>query len=361
MDLSPPRNPRVTVPRQAGSRGKPRRLAHACTLPRQHGAVNGRRALAQLKVTRGRAQPLGATVEADGVNFSIYSEHATLIELLLFGEHDDEQPEHVIEMDRLENKSFHFWHCHVQGIGPGQIYAFRASGPQNTAATGLRFNPHKVLIDPYALGNVTTRWDRGKAVGPEDNTAFSMRSVVIDPDEYDWEGDQPLNRPLSETIIYEVHVRGFTQHDSSRVDDKGSFKGVIEKIPHLVDLGITAVELLPIFDLDETQVLRNGPDGEELRNYWGYDPYGHFAPQSSYCTSPHVGSHLDDFRDMVKALHKAGIEVILDVVFNHTSEGNHNGPTISFRGLANEAYYHLVPQDKRYYMDYSGCGNTFNA
>ena len=168
-------------------------------------------------------------------------------------------------------------------------------------------------------------------------------------------------RPLSETIIYELHVRGFTKSPSSGVEHPGTFAGIIEKIPYLKSLGITAVELLPIFDFDETQILRIGPTGQPLTNYWGYDPYGHWAPQSSYCVSPHRGSHLDEFRNMVKALHRAGIEVILDVVFNHTSEGNQNGPTISFRGQANEAYYMLSSADSQYYMDFSGCGNTFNA
>jgi isoamylase len=234
-------------------------------------------------------------------------------------------------------------------------------GPKDTSTSGCRFNPSKVLIDPYALGNVNTLWDRSKAVGPEDNVTASMRSVVLDPDAYDWEDDELPNIPMAESVIYEMHVRGFTRSESAGVAHPGTFRGLIEKIPYLKSLGVTAVELLPIFDFDESQVLRTAPDGTPLRNYWGYDPYGHFAPQSSYCCEPGEGAHLREFRDMVKALHKEGIEVILDVVYNHTSEGNHNGPTISFRGQANEAYYHLVPNDKQYYMDYSGCGNTFNA
>ena len=317
----------------------------------------------KLKVSGGRAQPLGATVDSDGagVNFSIYSEYATAVELLLFADHDSPLPSDVVRLDPGVNKSFHFWHAHVSGVGAGQIYAYRMDGPTDTSRSGSRFNPNKVLIDPYALGNVNALWDRGHAVGPDDNVTCSMRSIVLDPGDYDWEDDRLPNVPMADTVIYEMHVRGFTRSPTSGVAHPGTFRGVVEKIPYLVDLGVTAVELLPIFDFDESQVLRAAPDGTPLRNYWGYDPYGHFAPQSSYCNEPGEGSHLCEFRDMVKALHKAGIEVILDVVYNHTSEGNQNGPTISFRGQANEAYYHLVPGDKQYYMDFSGCGNTFNA
>jgi glycogen operon protein len=313
------------------------------------------------EISCGRCQPIGATLDETGVNFSIYSEHATGVELLLFDSDSAPEPSQVLVLDPEVNKSFHFWHCHVRGIQPGQIYAYRIDGPHDPSGRGLRFNRNKVLIDPYALGNVNTVWDRGSAVGPNDNVATSMRSVVIDPCDYDWEGDQPLNIPLADTVMYEMHVKGFTASPTSGCKHPGTFAGVIEKIPYLKSLGITAVELLPIFDFDETQVLRMDPDGKPVGNYWGYDPYAHWAPQSSYCVRPHLGNHLSEFRDMVKELHKAGIEVILDVVFNHTSEGNEHGPTISFRGQANEAYYHLFPYDQQYYMDYSGCGNTFNA
>jgi len=318
-------------------------------------------ARSQPKVSAGSAQPLGATLTGDGVNFSVYSEHASSIELLLFDSEEAAEPSRVLTLDPEINKSFHFWHIHVPGIRPGQLYAYRADGPSDTSASGLRFNRNKVLIDPYALGNVNNLWDRNSGLGTGDNVTTSMRSVVINPDDYDWEDDQPLNIPLADSVIYEMHVRGFTKSPTSGVANPGTFAGVAEQIPYLKGLGITAVELLPVYDFDEHQVLKNAPDGTPLRNYWGYDPYGHFAPQSSYCVDPTMGSHLREFRDMVKALHKAGIEVILDVVYNHTGEGNQNGPVISFRGFANEAYYHLVPQDKQYYMDYSGCGNTFNA
>ncbi|MFC1416090.1 glycogen debranching protein GlgX [Streptacidiphilus cavernicola] len=312
-------------------------------------------------VGAGRPQPLGATVDRDGVNFSVFSERATAVQLLLFDRHDAPEPSRVIALDPDLHHSYHFWHCRVDGLGPGQVYAYRMDGPGDTRETGSRFNPRKVLLDPYARANINSVWDRAGAVGPQDNCATAMRSMVVDLDAYDWEGDQPLRTPLADTVIYEAHVRGMTASPTSGVADPGTFPGLIEKIPHLKELGITAVELLPVFDFDETQVLRSGPDGEPLRNYWGYDPFGFFAPHTGYCADARDCQHITEFRDLVKALHRAGIEVILDVVFNHTSEGNENGPAISFRGQANEAYYHLWAQDRRHYMDFTGCGNSVNA
>lgn len=314
----------------------------------------------KLEILPGRTQPLGATPDSDGVNFSLYAERATSVELLLFPAPDAAEPERVITLDPAVNRDFYFWHVYVKGIKSGQVYAYRVDGPASPDA-GYRFNRNKVLIDPYARGNVDIVWDRTSATGPADNVASSMRSVVIDCGYYDWEGDRPLNTPLNQTIIYEMHVRGFTCSPTSGCEHAGKFAGMIEKIPYLKKLGVTAVELLPIFDFDETDALRRGPNGEELCNFWGYDPYSFFSPQLWYCVNPESGKHADEFRDLVKALHKAGIEVILDVVYNHTNEGNHEGPTINFRGLANDAYYHLSPQDKRYYMNYSGTGNTINA
>jgi len=310
-------------------------------------------------VEAGSPHPLGASPGPEGVNFSVFSGNATGVELLLFATHDSPQPFQVIQLDPCVNKSFHFWHVFVRGLEAGAHYAFRVDGP-NDPASGHRFNRNKVLIDPYSRGNTNTLWKRSAACGPDDNLACSMRSVVIDTAGYDWEGDRPLKRPMADTIIYEMHVRGFTQSPSSRVRHPGTFRGVIEKIPYLQDLGVTAVELLPIFDFDEKAALRQ-VNGQPLTNYWGYSTIGFFAPQSSYCVSPETGGHLHEFRDMVKALHRAGIEVILDVVFNHTDEGNHLGPTFSFRGIDNRTHYFLVPSDLQYYMDFSGCGNTFNC
>ncbi|GAB1540805.1 glycogen debranching protein GlgX [Scytonema sp. NUACC21] len=312
------------------------------------------------QVEPGNYRPLGSLPDENGVNFSIFSEHATFVELLLFDKHDDLEPIQIIELDPKINKTFHFWHTYVKGLKPGAAYAYRIDGPQNLHGAGHRFNRNKVLIDPYSKSNSNVLWNRVDAVGPQDNLSTSMRSVVIDISDYDWEGDRPLNRPMSETIIYEVHVGGFTKSPTSACKYGGTFYGIIEKIPYLKELGITAVELLPIFDFDEKSVVRE-VNGKVLKDYWGYNPHSFFAPEVSYCASPTARSPIREFRDMVKALHKAGIEVILDVVFNHTDEGNHLGPTFNFKGIDNSIYYHLVPFDKQYYMDYSGCGNTLNC
>jgi glycogen operon protein len=311
------------------------------------------------EVEEGSPHPLGATIRQNGVNFSMYSGSATGVELLLFDKHDSPQPFQSIPLIPSKNKTFHFWHVFVKDLKAGAHYAFRLSGPYVPEA-GLRHSRNKVLIDPYARGNTDTLWKRGDACDDSDNVATSLRSVVIDPEDYDWEGDKPLNRPIEDTIVYEMHVRGFTQSPTSKIQHPGTFLGLIEKIPYLKELGVTAVELLPIFDFDETVPLRV-VDGKPLWNFWGYSTMSYFAPQSAYCVRPEEGMHLKEFRDAVKALHSAGIEVILDVVFNHTDEGNHQGPTFCFRGIDNRSYYFLVPSARQYYMDYSGCGNTLNC
>jgi isoamylase len=309
-------------------------------------------------VGKGSPHPLGATVLKDGVNFSLFSEHATGIELLLFDNHDDAQPFQVVDFDQTVNKTFHFWHVFIKGAKAGIHYAFRVDGPNDPGA-GHRFDREKVLIEPYSKGNNKVLWKRGSACLPGDNLATSLRSVVIDTDDYDWEDDQPLKRPLNETVIYELHVGGFTRSPNAGVKKPGTFAAVIEKIPYLKELGVTAVELLPVFEFDDTEAREF--EGRKLTNYWGYSTMSYFAPHPSYCVSPEAGNHVREFRDMVKALHKAGIEVILDVVFNHTDEGNHQGPAFSFKGIDNHNYYYLSPLDQRYYYDYTGCGNTFNC
>ena len=314
----------------------------------------------RFQVEPGQTHPLGATPDAQGVNFSVFAERATEVELLLFDEHDDPEPVATISLDPVVNKVYNFWHVYVRGCKPGMHYAYRVNGPQDVHGRGDHYDHDKVLIDPYAKGNTDTLWDRAAACRPGDNLRTSMRSVIIDHQNYDWEGDRPLNRPMSQTVIYEMHVRGFTQSPSSGSQHPGTFAAIIEKIPYLKELGISAVELMPIFDFDQKEV-KQVVDGQPLRNYWGYDPIGFFSPQSSYCVSPEEGSHITEFRNMVKALHRAGIEVILDVVFNHTGEGNELGPTISFKGLANSHYYILSQQDRMYYMNYTGCGNTLNG
>ena len=222
---------------------------------------------------------------------------------------------------------------------------------------GLWFDAEKVLLDPYGLVvAVPGTYDRWAAARPGDNVAVAMKSVVADPDRYDWEGDRPLQRPFAETVIYELHVGGFTRHPSSGVaiDKRGTYAGLIEKIPYLKDLGVTAVELLPVFQFDA----QDCPPGKT--NYWGYAPVSFFAPHQAYSSQKNALAALDEFRDMVKALHRAGLEVILDVVFNHTTEGGPTGPTLCYRGLANDVYY-ILERDKSRYADYTGCGNTLNA
>jgi isoamylase len=303
----------------------------------------------------GQSYPLGATVFPDGVNFSLFSRGASAVELLLFDGEDDPRPR-VIPIDPSANRTYHYWHVFVAGVLPGQIYGFRVHGrwdPEN----GIRFDPAKVLLDPYGRSVVVPKnYSRDAIRENNENVTAAMKSVVVDPHSYDWEGDAPLKRPSSRTIIYEMHVRGFTQHPSSGVAKqlRGTYAGLIEKIPYLQQLGITAVELLPIFQFDA----QDAPAGRV--NYWGYAPVSFFAPHRGYSSRQDPLGPMDEFRDMVKALHRAGIEVILDVVFNHTAEGDQRGPTLSFRGLDNTIYY-ILEQDHSRYANYSGTGNTLNA
>jgi len=306
----------------------------------------------------GHAAPLGATVLPGGVNFSVFSRYATGLDLLLFDRADDRKPARVMPIDPAANRLYHYWHLFVPGLGPGQIYGFRASGPFDPAR-GHRFDDQKVLLDPYGRGIVTPAgYSRQMSSRTGDNTATAMKSVVVDASAYDWEGDGPLHTPSSRTVIYEMHVRGFTRHPNSGVPERtrGTYAGLIDKIPYLQKLGVTAVELLPVFQFDVQAV----PPGDGRVNYWGYQPVGFFAPHQEYSSRPDPLGAVDEFRDMVKALHRAGIEVILDVVFNHTAEGDETGPTQSFRGLDNSAYYILQPDASRY-ADFTGCGNTLNA
>ncbi len=317
--------------------------------------------MADFEVRPGRPHPPGATPDPGGVNFSLYSQHAERVELLLFENAEDAEPVQTVTLKPDIHRTFFFWHVYVEGLGAGWHYAYRVDGPRDHQESGHRFNPNKVLVDPYARGLSNLRWNRLHACDERDNLSSSMRCEVIDTGDYDWEGDRPLGRAMEDSVIYELHVRGFTASPSSGVDHPGTFRALMEKIPYLQELGVTAAELLPIFDFDETEVLRQLPDGAPLRNYWGYSTIGYFAPEGSYCASRAEGDHVRELRNLVKALHKAGIEVILDVVFNHTNEGNHLGPTLHFKGIDNATYYMLVPEDKRYYMDYTGCGNTVNC
>ena len=307
-------------------------------------------------VAPGASAPLGATVLPGGVNFSVFSKHAVLLELLLFDDENATQPARIILFDADQHRTYHYWHAFVPGLRSGQVYAYRAHGTFDPSR-GLWFDAEKVLLDPYGLVvSVPGTYDRWAAARPGDNVAVAMKSVVADPDRYDWEGDRPLRRPFAETVIYELHVGGFTRHPSSGVaiDKRGTYGGLIEKIPYLKDLGVTAVELLPVFQFDA----QDCPPGKT--NYWGYAPVSFFAPHQAYSSQKNGLAALNEFRDMVKAFHRAGLEVILDVVFNHTTEGGPSGPTLCYRGLANDMYY-ILEKGKSRYADYSGCGNTLNA
>jgi glycogen operon protein len=304
----------------------------------------------------GRCAPLGATVVAGGINFSVFSRSASAVELLFFDRADDSRPARAIPIDPCTNRIYHYWHTVVPGAQPGQLYGYRVHGPSDHSA-GLRFDPGKVLLDPYGRGVAVPKgYSREAAQLKGENTATAMKSVVVDPQAYDWEGDAPLHRPSSRTIIYEMHVRGFTRHPSSGLAEnvRGTYAGLIQKIPYLQQLGITAVELMPVFQYDP----QDAPPGRP--NYWGYAPISFFAPHQGYSSRPGPEGPVNEFRDMVKALHCAGIEVILDVVFNHTAEGDHRGPMLCFRGFDNPAYYMLEP-DRARYSNYTGTGNTLNA
>jgi isoamylase len=306
--------------------------------------------------SQGTSSPLGATSCRGGVNFSVFSKHATGIELLLFDDVDDARAPRVIRIDPASNRTGHYWHVLVPGVRAGQIYGYRVEGPSDPA-NGMRFDPAKVLLDPYGRGvAVPDGYSRDAASRAGAVVATAMKSVVVDPSDYDWEGDEPLRRPSSQTIIYEMHVKGFTRHPSSGIGEKtrGTYAGLIEKIPYLQQLGITAVELLPVFQFDA----QDCPPGK--LNYWGYAPVSFFAPHQAYSSCQDPLGPVNEFRDMVKALHRAGIEVILDVVYNHTAEGGQDGPTLSFRGMDNTAYY-ILEEERARYANFTGTGNTLNA
>lgn len=308
-------------------------------------------------VLPGRSWPLGATVMGSGVNFSVFSKHATDVELVLFERPEDKKPIRTIRLYRDTNKTFYYWHCFIQGIGTGQIYAWRVHGPFRPEK-GLRFDSSKILLDPYAKAIITDNYNREAAkLYGKDNCESAMKCVVADSRGYDWEGDKPLRTSYSRSIIYELHVGGFTKNKNSGISDekRGTFVGLIEKIPYLKSLGITAVELLPIQQFDE----QNASYG--LKDYWGYSPIGFFAPHNKYSSRQDPLGPIFEFREMVKALHRAGIEVILDVVFNHTAEIDDTGPILSFKGLGNDSYYILNEKNPALYANYSGCGNSINA
>ncbi len=302
-------------------------------------------------VERGLSHPLGPTITPAGANFSLYSKHATSVDLLLYDSVGSAMPDRIIPLHRTGE----YWHALVPDVGHGQLYAYRVDGPWQPER-GLRFDAHHRLLDPYGRGVAVPPTYRRNPASVPLGDAEAMKSVLVDLSRYDWEGDRPLGRSLRDTIVYEAHLRGFTAHPNSGVEEghRGTYAGFIEKIPYLVDLGITAVELLPVFHFDHLAA----PPG--LINYWGYQPIAFFAPHVAYSSRHDALSAADEFRDLVKALHRAGLEVILDVVYNHTAEGGPDDTTFCFRGLANDDYY-IPAADRTYYADFSGTGNTFAA
>lgn len=308
-----------------------------------------------MNITKGHCRQLGANIEGGGVNFALWARLASGVELLLFSSPEDEQPT-VIKLSPMINRTAYYWHVFVDQIGDGQLYGWRVNGPWRPYE-GTHFDADKVLLDPYSREVVLgPRYDRWAAARPGSNLHCCAKSVVVDLQNYDWEGDMSPQHPMSRSVIYEMHVGGFTRDKSSGLaaDIRGTYAGLIHKIPYLKSLGITAVELLPVFQFDP----QDAPAGKD--NYWGYSPMSFFAPHSGYASNAAIKGAVNEFRDMVKALHKAGIEVILDVVYNHTAEGGDDGPIFCFRGIDHEAYY-ILDQKTRLNTNYSGCGNTLNG
>ena len=314
---------------------------------------------APLPTREGRRFPPGATPAADGVNFSIVSPEATWVELLLYEAADSPRAAQVVTLDPDRNRTNLVWHVFVEGLAPGAHYAWRMDGPTDTALTGRRFNPRAQLSDPWAREVSAALWDRKRAADPADAGPCGLRSVVGERS-FDWSGERPIARGLEGAVIYELHVGGFTQHPSSRVARPGTFSGLAEKIPYLQELGITHVELLPVMAFDE-QSVPPAVAARGLRNYWGYNTHSFWSLHPRYCGAVPEGRQAAEFKQLVRALHDAGIGVILDVVFNHTAEGGSDGPWINFKGCANEVFYHLDPRDRRRYLDFTGTGNTVNC
>ncbi|QNF34749.1 glycogen debranching protein GlgX [Adhaeribacter swui] len=319
----------------------------------------------------GKPYPLGATWDGEGVNFALYAENATGVELCLF-DNDTDPSESLIIL--IAERTHQVWHAYLPWAKPGQLYGYRVHGPFDPM-NGHRFNPNKVLIDPYAKAiSGTIQWhdamfgydlhaedqeNRDLSFNDQDNAAYIPKSVVIDP-AFNWDGDAPPRTPYHKSIIYETHVKGFTMmHPAIPEEIRGTYAALVHPvtIQYLTSLGITAIELMPVHHFVNDSILQD----KGLSNYWGYNTIGFFAPDVRYSSSGTLGEQVSEFKNMVKEFHKAGIEVILDVVYNHTAEGNHLGPTLSFRGIDNAAYYRLIQEDKRYYMDYTGTGNTLNA
>ena len=290
--------------------------------------------------------PPGANWTPEGVNFSVFSRNANRVQLLLYDSSDSAAPVQVVDLDRDANRTYFFWHVLVEGLPAGTHYTWRVDGG-------------KELVDPWARAVTDSVWIRRNGISGAGNTSNSIRAVVTAAPELS-PRKSPIVPGLNGAVIYELHVGGFTRHPSSRVRYPGKFLGLIEKIPYLKKLGITHVELLPVMAFDDQDVPPN-VEAHGLRNYWGYSPHSFHSPHPHYCLTPERGTHQHEFRELVEALHAAGLGVILDVVFNHTAEGGADGPVINFKGLANDVFYLLDPADRRQYRDFSGCGNTINC
>lgn len=307
----------------------------------------------ELQIEPGNPLALGAYATNRGVQFSIFSRHATAVSLLLFSNPEADEPAYTIPLDPSLHKTGDVWHIHINGLAPGQLYLYQTDGPDNPSE-GHRFDASVWLIDPYtkALTHTQTWLEWRQDLMP--------KCVVID-ENFDWQGDKPLNYPLKDCVIYETHLAGLTKHPSAQVSHPGTYSGVIELIPYFKSLGITSIEFLPVHEFNPHDVFRHNPKyGTRVKNYWGYNTIAFFAPTAEYSQGSGCGEQVNEFKTMVRELHKAGIEVILDIVFNHTAEGNEEGPTISFKGLDNSIYY-ILDESKEGYQNYSGCGNTLNC
>jgi isoamylase len=325
-------------------------------------------------IQAGNPLPIGGAQEQGwGVNFVLFSRHATAVRLELYQHPEDCSPTRIIRFDPVRHRTGDIWHVWVRGISAGQLYGYRVEGPY-LPEEGHRFNPQKLLLDPYARAIAGVKdWDFSAAHGYDSSSRLTDLSVstvdnagttpkcIVTHDDFDWGTDTPLRHSASEAVVYEMHVRGFTIHPNSGVTHPGTFAGLIERIPYFQDLGVTAIELMPVLEFNENESqLLNPITGEKLKNYWGYNPVAFFAPKQSYCIGRPHGQHIQEFREMVKAFHSAGIEVFLDIVLNHTAENDELGPTISLRGLENSIFY-MLRENRRYYRDFTGVGNTLNA
>jgi len=373
-----PREPRSSeaVAQTAGQQ------EHGIQAPDSHAAPRTERldelqqllSLCEVQATRsGRPFPLGARGSGNGANFAIFSRHATGVRLDFFDHAGDAEPARSILLNSTRNKTGDIWHVWLEGIKPGQLYGFRFAGayaPQE----GHRFNPDKLVVDPYAtaiasvagcdflpaLGYDPASPHKDLSFSEADDAAAAPKCVITHP-HFDWQGDQPLRHSWESTVIYELHVRGYTVSPNAGVSFPGTYRGLVEKIPYLKDLGVTAIELMPVQEFNQNHFWRVNPEtGERLKNYWGYDPLCFFAPKGAYASVQDAGAQVLEFKEMIRAFHQAGLEIILDVVFNHTVEGNELGPTVCFRGIDNAIYYWL-DDDKRFYRDFTGTGQTINA